>query len=65
MDTIRNRRHRCWQLDGTLRALVLSGGGAGGAFGAGALVGLSRGVSAEQKVECPLRDLSFTAGDGQ
>src|SRR5882672_637594 len=28
--------------DGTLRALVLSGGGAGGAFGAGALVGLSR-----------------------
>jgi predicted acylesterase/phospholipase RssA len=27
--------------DGTLRALVLSGGGAGGAFGAGALVGLS------------------------
>jgi predicted acylesterase/phospholipase RssA len=28
--------------DGTVRALVLSGGGAGGAFGAGALVGLSR-----------------------
>ncbi len=28
--------------DGRLRALVLSGGGAGGAFGAGALVGLSR-----------------------
>jgi predicted acylesterase/phospholipase RssA len=28
--------------DGKLRALVLSGGGAGGAFGAGALVGLSR-----------------------
>jgi predicted acylesterase/phospholipase RssA len=28
--------------DGILRALVLSGGGAGGAFGAGALVGLSR-----------------------
>jgi predicted acylesterase/phospholipase RssA len=28
--------------DGTLRALVLSGGGTGGAFGAGALVGLSR-----------------------
>jgi len=28
--------------DGVLRALVLSGGGAGGAFGAGALVGLSR-----------------------
>src|SRR6476659_1827963 len=28
--------------DGTLRALVLSGGGSGGAFGAGALVGLSR-----------------------
>jgi predicted acylesterase/phospholipase RssA len=27
--------------DGTLRALVLSGGGAGGAFGAGALVGLT------------------------
>jgi len=29
--------------DGTVRALVLSGGGAGGAFGAGALIGLSRG----------------------
>jgi predicted acylesterase/phospholipase RssA len=28
--------------DGTLRALILSGGGAGGAFGAGALIGLSR-----------------------
>jgi len=28
--------------DGIVRALVLSGGGAGGAFGAGALVGLSR-----------------------
>jgi predicted acylesterase/phospholipase RssA len=28
--------------EGTVRALVLSGGGAGGAFGAGALVGLSR-----------------------
>ena len=28
--------------DGTVRALVLSGGGAGGAFGAGALIGLSR-----------------------
>jgi predicted acylesterase/phospholipase RssA len=28
--------------DGRVRALVLSGGGAGGAFGAGALVGLSR-----------------------
>ncbi len=28
--------------DGTLRALVLSGGGAGGAFGAGALIGLTR-----------------------
>ncbi len=28
--------------DGVLRALVLSGGGAGGAFGAGALVGLTR-----------------------
>jgi predicted acylesterase/phospholipase RssA len=28
--------------DGVLRALVLSGGGAGGAFGAGALVGLSQ-----------------------
>jgi len=28
--------------DGVVRALVLSGGGAGGAFGAGALVGLSR-----------------------
>jgi hypothetical protein len=29
--------------DGIVRALVISGGGAGGAFGAGALVGLSRG----------------------
>ena len=28
--------------DGIVRALILSGGGAGGAFGAGALVGLSR-----------------------
>ena len=36
------RRLRTSSKDGTLRALVLSGGGAGGAFGAGALVGLSR-----------------------
>jgi predicted acylesterase/phospholipase RssA len=35
-------RLRISSKDGTLRALVLSGGGAGGAFGAGALVGLSR-----------------------
>jgi len=37
------QRLRTLSKDGTLRALVLSGGGAGGAFGAGALVGLSRG----------------------
>ncbi len=36
------QRLRTLSEDGTLRALVLSGGGAGGAFGAGALVGLSR-----------------------
>jgi predicted acylesterase/phospholipase RssA len=36
------QRLRTSSKDGTLRALVLSGGGAGGAFGAGALVGLSR-----------------------
>ena len=36
------QRLRSSSKDGTLRALVLSGGGAGGAFGAGALVGLSR-----------------------
>ena len=36
------QRLRALSKDGTLRALVLSGGGAGGAFGAGALVGLSR-----------------------
>jgi len=36
------QRLRASSSDGTLRALVLSGGGAGGAFGAGALVGLSR-----------------------
>lgn len=36
------RRLRSSSKDGMLRALVLSGGGAGGAFGAGALVGLSR-----------------------
>jgi hypothetical protein len=36
------QRLRASSKDGTLRALVLSGGGAGGAFGAGALVGLSR-----------------------
>jgi predicted acylesterase/phospholipase RssA len=35
-------RLRISSKEGTLRALVLSGGGAGGAFGAGALVGLSR-----------------------
>lgn len=35
-------RLRSSSKDGVLRALVLSGGGAGGAFGAGALVGLSR-----------------------
>jgi predicted patatin/cPLA2 family phospholipase len=36
------RRLRSSSKDGRVRALVLSGGGAGGAFGAGALVGLSR-----------------------
>ena len=36
------QRLRSSSKDGVVRALVLSGGGAGGAFGAGALVGLSR-----------------------
>lgn len=36
------RRMRSLSKDGIVRALVISGGGAGGAFGAGALVGLSR-----------------------
>ena len=36
------QRLRSSSKDGRVRALVLSGGGAGGAFGAGALVGLSR-----------------------
>ena len=36
------QRLRILSKDGMLRALVLSGGGAGGAFGAGALIGLSR-----------------------
>ena len=36
------RRHRAASLDGPLNILALSGGGAGGAFGAGALIGLSR-----------------------
>jgi len=36
------RRLRVSSKDGIVRALVLSGGGAGGAFGAGALIGLSR-----------------------
>jgi predicted acylesterase/phospholipase RssA len=36
------QRLRISSKDGRLRALVLSGGGAGAAFGAGALVGLSR-----------------------
>jgi hypothetical protein len=40
--TVALKRLRSSSKDGTLRALVLSGGGAGGAFGAGALVGLSR-----------------------
>ena len=40
--TVALKRLRSSSGDGTLRALVLSGGGAGGAFGAGALVGLSR-----------------------
>jgi Patatin-like phospholipase len=35
------RRHRASSMDGTLNILALSGGGAGGAFGAGALVGIS------------------------
>jgi predicted acylesterase/phospholipase RssA len=35
------QRHRATSLDGPLNILALSGGGAGGAFGAGALVGLS------------------------
>ena len=40
--TVALRRLKSSSKDGPLRALVLSGGGAGGAFGAGALVGLSR-----------------------
>jgi predicted acylesterase/phospholipase RssA len=36
------QRHRANSLDGPLNILALSGGGAGGAFGAGALIGLSR-----------------------
>jgi hypothetical protein len=36
------QRLRTSSMDGTLNILALSGGGAGGAFGAGALVGLSR-----------------------
>ena len=36
------QRHRTSSMNGTLNILALSGGGAGGAFGAGALVGLSR-----------------------
>jgi len=36
------QRLRASSTDGVIRALALSGGGAGGAFGAGALVGLSR-----------------------
>ena len=40
--TVALRRLKTSSKDGPLRALVLSGGGAGGAFGAGALVGLSR-----------------------
>lgn len=36
------QRHRTSSMDGTLNVLALSGGGAGGAFGAGALIGLSR-----------------------
>jgi predicted acylesterase/phospholipase RssA len=36
------QRLRSSSKEGAVRALVLSGGGAGGAFGAGALVGLSR-----------------------
>ncbi|HXR20062.1 MAG TPA: patatin-like phospholipase family protein [Steroidobacteraceae bacterium] len=36
------QRLRSSSKDGIVRALVISGGGAGGAFGAGALVGLSR-----------------------
>jgi hypothetical protein len=40
--TVALQRLRASSKDRKLRALVLSGGGAGGAFGAGALVGLSR-----------------------
>jgi predicted acylesterase/phospholipase RssA len=40
--TVALQRLRSSSKDGTLSALVLSGGGAGGAFGAGALVGLTR-----------------------
>jgi predicted acylesterase/phospholipase RssA len=40
--TVALRRLKSSSKDRPLRALVLSGGGAGGAFGAGALVGLSR-----------------------
>jgi len=36
------QRRRAASIDGPLNILALSGGGAGGAFGAGALVGLSR-----------------------
>ena len=36
------QRRRAASIDGTVNILALSGGGAGGAFGAGALVGLSR-----------------------
>src|SRR5689334_14280174 len=36
------QRHRATSLDGPLNILALSGGGAGGAFGAGALVGLTQ-----------------------
>jgi predicted acylesterase/phospholipase RssA len=42
------QRLRSSSKDGIVRALVLSGGGAGGAFGAGALVGLSRGQDRPQ-----------------
>jgi predicted acylesterase/phospholipase RssA len=42
------QRLRSASPDGIVRALVLSGGGAGGAFGAGALVGLSRGQDRPQ-----------------
>jgi hypothetical protein len=40
--TVALRRLKSSSQDQPLRALVLSGGGEGGAFGAGALVGLSR-----------------------